>query len=135
MNFIRLWAPENLRGLSDDEETQAICSNILDVAFVRAFRSLLAKILSEFFETPAAPPYSGLGLNNLTPLYQGIDMNNVSRREFIRAVEISHDPQIKDWPAFRFATWKQREDEGITKWDKYLTIQNGSTTGLSEAAV
>ncbi|KAL3476599.1 hypothetical protein BJX99DRAFT_270404 [Aspergillus californicus] len=101
MNFLKLWTVHDLDSM--DEESAMILPNILEMAMCAAFQSLPQQVLETFFapRTSRDHQYSGVGLNVLCPLYQGMRSLLKVRQETIAYLESSLDPQITMYPTFR----------------------------------
>lgn len=95
-NFIRLWT---MRCPSyADIAVPMILANIMEMFMARAFESLAPGILEKFFGTAK---YSGIGLNVVPPLLQGISLSPTTRFSYSLQLEASLDPEIREWPHIR----------------------------------
>lgn len=95
-NFIRLWA---MRFPSHaDKAIPMILANILEMFMARAFGSLANGILETFFGRAS---YSGVGLNVVPPLLQGIGLSPSVRSSYSLQLGDSPDPEIAEWPRIR----------------------------------
>ncbi|KAE8342644.1 hypothetical protein BDV24DRAFT_162177 [Aspergillus arachidicola] len=119
MNFIRLWSLTDHQ--SFDQETKSVFSNILEMAFSFAFQSLPPNILEKYFGRLQGISYSGLGLNVIEPLLQGISLRSHIRQILNIKLGLSPDPHIRMWPSFREKT--KKVDETVSRWhgDQFLT--------------
>ncbi|KAB8261021.1 hypothetical protein BDV32DRAFT_148894 [Aspergillus pseudonomiae] len=119
MNFIRLWSFTDHECFN--QETKSIFANILEMAFAFAFQSLPPNILEKYFGRLQGASYSGLGLNVIEPLLQGISLRSHIRQILNVKLGLSPDPHIRMWPSFRERT--KRADESVSKWhgDQFLT--------------
>lgn len=120
INFLRLWTLPGPDSESYNEEKMHIFSNILEMVFARAFQSLPLESLKDFFPDLKAP-YAGLGLNVLSPLYQGFTADQSVRYQFILRIESSYDPEIREWPQFRAQTKAPATSVKPFKWEEFAT--------------
>lgn len=122
MNFLHLWTMDNMSNpfkdvFEDIEGPMFLFSNILEMSFARAFESLPIATLEMYFNKPDQP-FSGLGLNILAPLMQGISATLHIRQTFALRAEKSVDPDISSWPEFRQQT--REPDAIVLQWNKKL---------------
>jgi hypothetical protein len=103
-NFIRLWALILLEGL--DEGIHNVFNNI-EMVMCRVFQSLSPETLEKWFGTMPQGLYSGVGLNVLPPLYQGISVPPSIHHEFKLHLEGSRDLEIQAWTEFRRKQWEE----------------------------
>ncbi|KAJ6020676.1 hypothetical protein N7540_006180 [Penicillium herquei] len=100
-NFIRLWKipfPENVDWL-----VKIVLENFLEQVMCRAFHSLPPSTLEEMFGT-APGGYSGMGLNVISPLYQGKSIAPTVRHVMCQRWDNSPDSDICQWSKFRANT-------------------------------
>lgn len=124
MNFIRLWTLHDFDSL--DEESAVIFSNLLEKALAISFQSVPLHAVETFWG-PTQNTYSNVGLNVLSPLYQGISLKAHIRQAYTLHMEDSPDPHIQVWPSFREKTRapdntirKWHKGEVLMKWSQYL---------------
>lgn len=138
MNFIKLWTLSHADSL--DEEYRLTFANILEMSLSAAFQALPQHAIETYFGEMPWDTYSNVGLNILSPLYQGVSIKSHIRQAYTLQVGESRDPQIRMWPSFRNQT--RERDEGVEKWDQgqqpvkwseYANIFQSaiSTTGIS----
>lgn len=127
MNFLRLWTIHDHDLL--DEESSIIFANLLEKSLAMAFHSLSLPDAQVFFGDQLSTNYSNVGLNVLSPLYQGIGRRYHVRQVLTSEVQTSADPQIRSWSAYRRETqasamcvtaWHNRQV--LTGWSEYLDL-------------
>jgi hypothetical protein len=99
----------------DSPELQLIAQNILEVSMCYAFQSLPPVTLHGIFGNVEENPYAGVGLNILSPLFQGLSLRVEARHYFAQQIADSPDPEIKNWPTIRAeeqAKEEKKEKEG-----------------------
>ncbi|GIC94190.1 GIY-YIG nuclease family protein [Aspergillus udagawae] len=135
-NFIRLWSIPYI-GI-DSPEIQLIAQNILEVGMCFAFQSLPPATLERIFGEVVGSPYAGVGLNIVSPLFQGSNIRVEARHHFSQQVACSSDPEIRNWPAFRArerAKEERNEKEGraFTKPPKQMMRLEDVNCALASA--
>ncbi|GIK02209.1 hypothetical protein Aspvir_006258 [Aspergillus viridinutans] len=135
-NFIRLWSIPYIA--MDSPELQLIAQNILEVGMCYAFQSLPPATLERIFGKVVDSPYAGVGLNVVSPLFQGSNLRVEARHHFSQQVAGSQDPEIRDWPAFRArerAKEEKDEKEGraFTKLPKQMMSLEDVNRALASA--
>ncbi|KAF3393630.1 hypothetical protein DPV78_009845 [Talaromyces pinophilus] len=124
MNFLRLWTLPGPDSRFYHEEKSYIFSNVLEMVFCRVFQSLPQESLQDFFPEIKNQVYAGLGLNIMSPLYQGFTVHYSVRHRFALRAELSQDPEIQEWPSFRTRTQGSRTSSSMRyKWDKFAMKQ------------
>ncbi|RAK92466.1 hypothetical protein BO79DRAFT_277284 [Aspergillus costaricaensis CBS 115574] len=108
-NFIRLWTIP-FPG-STDRVTRSVFNNVLEKVMCLAFQSLPARTLEQVFGPPENGKYSGIGLNVVSPLFQGRELGYTVRDQAVCLLEESPDPEIKKWPSFRRILKAQRDQD------------------------
>ncbi|KAJ5151941.1 hypothetical protein N7492_010236 [Penicillium capsulatum] len=109
-NFIRLWQILFPPGI--DDMVKLVNENFLEKVMCRAFESLPPSTLEEFFDPPSGPNggFSGMGLNVVSPLYQGKSLGAILRHKISQKWDKSPDTDICQWSEARSAT------RNYTKW-------------------
>lgn len=145
--FLRLWTcppgpsqtePENRESEGATQSRFELTQNLLKMTFCRAFESLPASILTQFFG-PAA--YSNVGLNNLPPLFQGGKFPSFKRARYLECHRASPDPDISAFVDIRKAQKAQERNakcQSMTylRGDYRQAIYNlVEETGLSAASL
>lgn len=108
-NFLRLWAipfPPNV-----DNLVKGVFENFLETVMCRAFHSLPPSTLEELFGSCLEGEYSGMGLNVVSPLYQGKRLATMTRHIMCQKWDTSPDPDICRWSIVRKAN-----SEDQSKW-------------------
>lgn len=123
-NFIRLWTisfPPKV-----DDMVKLVFENFLEKVMCRAFQSLPPATLKEFFgPSPCSTgEYSGLGLNVVSPLYQGKRLGTLVRHKISQKWDQSPDPDICRWSNIRSAArdwsdWSPLARPPLTRKDYY----------------
>ncbi|KAJ5832016.1 hypothetical protein N7474_000327, partial [Penicillium riverlandense] len=98
-NFIRLWVIES-PWETDDLIIHAF-ENFLEMTFARAFQTMAPTILEEYFGPCPDGTYSNVGLNVVPPLMQGRELAPTVCGNFVKLLESSQDPEIREWPEVR----------------------------------
>ncbi|CAG8120048.1 unnamed protein product [Penicillium olsonii] len=134
-NFIRLWAipfPPNALGL-----VKEAFENFLETVMCRAFHSLPPSALEELFGPCLDDEgrYSGMGLNVVSPLYQG-KLGIPGLRAIIQQCDNLPDPDIWAWSALRKVNRKQQSKwspsarHSFTKKDYYNILREATSGSL-----
>ncbi|KAL4952872.1 hypothetical protein BDW69DRAFT_14442 [Aspergillus filifer] len=112
MYLLRLWTSWNQDDL--DEEAYVIFTNLLEKSLAMAFQSLSLPDAETFFVTVLGASYSNVGLNVLSPLYQGIGLRYHVRQVLTTETQTSRDPQIRMWSNYRDET--KASTARVTRW-------------------
>lgn len=139
MNFLRLWTLPNPDSELYNEEQTQVFANILEMVFARSFQSLPLQSLKKFFPD-LTEPYAGLGLNVLSPLYQGFAADQSVRYAFTLRIGLSHDSEIREWPQFRMETKAPKNPVRSFKWGdlqrtKWITYRSSWINSMNKLVV
>lgn len=98
-NWLQLWSMS--KGMQYMEKFIIQCC--LEMMFCRAFQSLPAQTLVEYFGPTSEGQYAGVGLNVLSPLLQSANYSSLEgvRGQHRSRVSNSSDPEIASWPGIR----------------------------------
>ncbi|RYP81383.1 hypothetical protein DL769_002000 [Monosporascus sp. CRB-8-3] len=109
-NFLRLWSfpkdrwqttSDNVLQVKTLKVTGELVQNVLKLIFCRAFASLPSRVLTEFTgPTLDGEEWLNVGLNVMSPLYQGRSLSPATQREFIELLRESPDPDHVAWANF-----------------------------------
>lgn len=92
--FLKLW---EFREIDSADTEDGALLNILEMAFCRAFQSLPANVLEEYFDAPPEDGFANVGANVIPPLYQSSRLSEGKRLRFVVDLSTSSDPEIPKW--------------------------------------
>jgi hypothetical protein len=103
-NFLSLWSLPQGHHVDEKKRQRRdlLFNNILETVFCRAFESLPAETLQNYFgPSEKTTGYSGVGLNVAPPVLQGVRLDSLQTMKFKISLAQSSDPEIRKWPEVR----------------------------------
>jgi hypothetical protein len=104
-NWLQLWTTpkEMLYSETYCGFSTSIIQCCTEMLFCRAFQSLPAQTLDEYFGSCPEGQYTGIGLNVLSPLLQSADSSSLGGIRSLHRSRLSDspDPEISSWPEIR----------------------------------